>query len=100
MSLFVVFFWFGFLKVISISPAEELVAHLHQATIAPFISIEHFLIFLGVLECIIGILWLIPRLTKVSAIIFATQMFTTFLPLIFLRLINLLRAVKELKQWV
>ena len=85
MSLFVVFFWFGFLKVISISPAEELVVHLHQATIAPVISINHFLIFLGVMECVIGILWLVPQLTKVSAIIFATQMFTTFLPLIFLR---------------
>lgn len=29
-------------------------------------------------------MWLIPKLTKVAFIIFAIQMFTTFLPLLFL----------------
>ncbi|GGD41112.1 hypothetical protein GCM10011514_01490 [Emticicia aquatilis] len=83
-ALFVVFFWFGFLKIIHISPAEGLVTNLHQATIASLMPIEHFLVFLGVVECVIGVLWLIPSLTKVAFGVFILQMFTTFLPLLFL----------------
>lgn len=83
-SLFIIFFWFGFLKIISLSPAEVLVTHLHKITLAKFISIHDFLIVLGILECIIGILWLIKSLTKVVVIIFTIQMMTTFLPLILL----------------
>lgn len=83
-ALFVVFFWFGFLKIIHISPAEGLVTNLHQATIASFMPIEHFLVFLGVVECVIGVLWLIPSLTKIAFGVFILQMFTTFLPLLFL----------------
>lgn len=83
-ALFVVFFWFGFLKIIHISPAEGLVTNLHRATIASVMPIEYFLVFLGVIECIIGILWLIPSLTKVAFGVFILQMFTTFLPLLFL----------------
>jgi uncharacterized membrane protein YkgB len=83
-ALFVVFFWFGFLKIIHISPAEGLVTRLHETTISPFISIEKFLVLLGVIECAIGVLWLLPKLTKVAFWLFILQMFTTFLPLLFL----------------
>lgn len=83
-SLFVIFFWFGALKVFSASPAESLITHLHQLTLYKLISIHHFLIALGFIECIIGILWLIPGATKVVIIIFTVQMATTFLPLIIL----------------
>lgn len=82
--LFIIFFWFGLLKILSVSPAESLVSHLHQMTLYPYISIRSFLVILGVIECAIGILWLIPRLTKLVIIIFMVQMFTTFLPLILL----------------
>ncbi len=84
LALFIVFFWFGFLKILEISPAEGLVTHLHEATIAPFIAIDKFLLLLGVVECFIGILWLIPQLTKLAFVIFLFQIFTTFLPLLFL----------------
>lgn len=83
-ALFVVFFWFGFLKIIHISPAEGLVTNLYKATIASLMPIEHFLVFLGVVECVIGVLWLIPSLTKIAFGVFILQMFTTFLPLLFL----------------
>ena len=33
-SLFIVFFWFGFLKIIKVSPAEELVRSLYNVTIS------------------------------------------------------------------
>lgn len=83
-ALFIVFFWFGFLKIIHISPAEQLVKNLYNATIYSMMPIDKFLILLGGIECLIGILWLIPRLTKVAFWIFMAQMFTTFLPLLFL----------------
>lgn len=83
-ALFIIFFWFGFLKLISFSPAESLIIKLHQKTIAPFISLHHFLIVLGIVECIIGILWLIPKWTKFVMLLFILQMITTFLPLVLL----------------
>lgn len=83
-SLFIIFFWFGFLKIISLSAAETLVTHLHKITLAKFISIHDFLIVLGIVECTIGILWLIPSFTRIAIIIFTIQMITTFLPLILL----------------
>jgi uncharacterized membrane protein YphA (DoxX/SURF4 family) len=83
-ALFIVFFWFGFLKIIHISPAEQLVTNLYNTTIYSMMPIDKFLILLGIVECLIGILWLIPRLTKVVFWIFMAQMFTTFLPLLFL----------------
>lgn len=84
LSLFIIFFWFGFLKIVSLSPAETLISHLHQLTLSSFISIKTFLIFLGVVECIIGIMWLIPSLTRYTIVIFTIQIATTFLPLILL----------------
>jgi uncharacterized membrane protein YkgB len=83
-SLFVVFFWFGILKVLSLSPAETLVKHLHQVTLGGLISEEHFLIILGLIECTIGILWLCSKWTRFAFLLFTIQMFTTFLPMILL----------------
>jgi len=80
-ALFIIYFWFGFLKLIARSPAEALVTSLHRITIGHFIRIQCFLVTLGVAECIIGILWLVPRFTKWTMIIFFAQLFTTFLPL-------------------
>jgi uncharacterized membrane protein YkgB len=84
-ALSIVFFWFGFLKIIHISPAEALVAHLHRVTIARVIPIETFLLLLGAVECTIGILWLIPKATKFVFSLFIIQMLSTFLPLVFLK---------------
>jgi|GEM_PF-964088 len=85
-SLFLLFFWFGMLKVISASPAEALVTHLHQLTIARFMPIQPFMIALGILECSIGLMWLFPKVTRYVLILFLIQMLTTFLPLIILPL--------------
>ena len=80
-SLFIVYFWFGLLKLISKSPAEALITNLHRITIGHFIRIRCFLIVLGIAECLIGILWLFPKFTKWTIIVFFSQMMTTFLPL-------------------
>ena len=80
-SLFIIYFWFGLLKLISKSPAEALVTNLHRITISHFIRIQCFLIILGITECTIGILWLVPKFTKLTIMVFFSQMATTFLPL-------------------
>jgi uncharacterized membrane protein YkgB len=84
LALFIIFFWFGFLKIIKISPAEQLITHLHHSTISSILPINQFLLILGVIECAIGLLWLFPKLTKLAFGIFLFHMATTFLPLFFL----------------
>lgn len=83
-ALFVVFYWFGILKIFSLSPAESLINKLYLKTISSWISLDHFLVSLGVLECTIAILLLFPKYTKLAFILFSIQMFTTFLPMIYL----------------
>ncbi|MCA9377158.1 hypothetical protein H6763_00195 [Candidatus Nomurabacteria bacterium] len=82
-SLFLVYFWFGILKVFSLSPADEIVLHLHQVTI-PFIPFDLFFIALGLFETLLGIAFLIPKITKYAIPVMMAHMFTTMLPLLLL----------------
>ncbi len=82
-SLFVVFFWFGILKVLGLSPAGSLVHSLFDQTIH-FMAFDTFYVLFAVFECIIGILFLIPGLERVVLPLLLFHMTTTFLPLIFL----------------
>ena len=79
-GLFVIFFWFGLLKVIGLSPASGLVQSLFEQTIN-FISFNHFLILFGFFECLIGIFFLIRGLERVVLPMLLVQMLATFLPL-------------------
>jgi uncharacterized membrane protein YkgB len=83
-ALFVVFFWFGFLKVIGVSPAEELVSLLFNKTLSSFMSIDTFLVTFGLFEMVLGLIWLVPKWTKYAFWVFGFHMFTTFLPFIFI----------------
>jgi len=82
-ALFIVFFWFGILKVLSLSPAEALVQNLFEHTIA-FMEFPTFLILFGALEMLIGILFLFPKATRIVIPLLALHMCTTALPLILL----------------
>ncbi|MCD8494773.1 MAG: hypothetical protein LRY41_00585 [Candidatus Pacebacteria bacterium] len=82
-SLFVVFFWFGILKVIGVSPANTLVEKLFEQTI-PFISFGTFFIMFGIFECVIGILFLVRGLERVVIPLLLVHMVTTFGPLVWL----------------
>lgn len=84
LSLFVVYFWFGYLKVISDSPAEQLIAKLYLNTIPFMGSKESFIFSLGIVECLIGILWLIPQLTRWAFWFLIVHMITTFSPFLFI----------------
>jgi uncharacterized membrane protein YkgB len=82
-ALFVVFFWFGFLKVIGLSPAGPLVHSLFDQTIN-FMPFDTFYILFALLECLIGILFLVKGAERIVLPLLLFHMITTFLPLIFL----------------
>lgn len=82
-GLFVVFFWFGALKVLGLSPASGLVQSLFEQTI-PFISFPTFLVLFGLFECLIGILFLIKGLERIVIPLLLIHMITTFGPLVYL----------------
>jgi len=83
MALFVVFFWFGILKVFGMSPANPLVAGLLNRTL-PFIDFDQFIVLFGLFEMVIGILCLIPRLVRISMLLLGVHMVTTMGPLVLL----------------
>ena len=83
LGLFVVFFWFGILKVLGFSPAEPLVEQLFNATIG-FMSFSTFLVGFGLFEMLIGILFLIKGTERLVMPLLIIHMITTFGPLVFL----------------
>ncbi len=82
-GLFVIFFWFGILKVIGLSPANSLVQSLFEQTIG-FMSFDTFIILFGLFECLIGILFIFPNLVRVVIPLLFLHMITTFMPLFLL----------------
>lgn len=82
-ALFVVFFWFGILKVLGLSPAGVLVHTLFDQTIF-FMSFDLFYLLFALYECLIGILFLIPGAIRIALPLLLFHMGMTFLPLIFL----------------
>ncbi len=65
-SLFVVYFWFGILKIVGNSPAEPLVHQLFDITLVRLIDFPTFLLWFGVFECLIAVMWLVPKLTYIA----------------------------------
>jgi uncharacterized membrane protein YphA (DoxX/SURF4 family) len=78
-ALAIVFIWFGALKLFGISPANVLI----EQTVFWF-NPTWFIPILGLWEVIIGIFFLVPKLTKYVLWIMLPQMMGTFLPLIVL----------------
>ena len=63
-SIFLIFFWFGLIKLLGISPASPLAKALTEQTV----GLQYFDILFGVLallEVIIGLLFLFPKATRV-----------------------------------
>jgi len=82
-GLFVIFFWFGFLKLFNLSPANPLVEALLESTM-PFMTFDTFIVFFGMFECIIGILFLIKGAERVAIAMLFVHMATTLMPLLLL----------------
>lgn len=82
-SIFLIYVWFGLLKVVGLSPASGVVHELFNATI-PFMSFDTFYVLFAWFEILIGVLFLIPRLTRFVIPLLIVHMVTTFMPLVFL----------------
>lgn len=82
-ALFVIYFWFGLLKVVGESPASPLVKDLLARTL-PFISPELFIILFGIFEMLIGLLFIIPGVERVAIPVLFFHMFLTAGPLVLL----------------
>ena len=80
--LFIIFFWFGFLKVLKMSPATELI--IDTVYWMPFLSPESWAIVIGYWEMAIGLCFLDKRTTLIALILMFLQMTGTFMPLIIL----------------
>jgi len=80
-ALFVIFFGFGFLKLVGLSPADALAEKLVGKTVGLTYFHELF-ILLALIECIIGILFLIPRATRVVILLMFIHMLIVCSPLV------------------
>lgn len=82
-AIFVVYFWFGILKLFGQSPANPLVSDLLSKTLT-FISFENFILILGAYEVAIGIVFLIPKMERVAIFLLVPHLFVTAMPLLLL----------------
>jgi uncharacterized membrane protein YkgB len=80
-SIFVIYFWFGFLKLIGISPATPLASALVNHTIgAQYFGVSFKA--LALYECALGILFLIPAATSISFVLLVVHMGIVSSPLV------------------
>ncbi len=83
LGLFIVFFWFGILKVFDVSPASPLVQALFEETI-PFLDFATFLFYFGIFECLIGIMFLLPKVERIVIPLLFIHLIMTTGPLVML----------------
>lgn len=80
-ALFLIYFWFGIIKIFELSPASPLAKALVDKTVGA--SLFHPLfIGLAVIECIIGLLFLFPKFTKPAFILLIAHMAVVCAPIV------------------
>lgn len=80
-ALFVVFFWFGFIKLTGMSPAGPLA----EALTAKTVGMQYFdalFTFLAFIECVIGVLFLVPKAVRVVIPLLFVHMAVVCAPLV------------------
>lgn len=80
-ALFAVFFWFGFIKLTGMSPAGPLAEALTAKTVGPELF-DVLFTAISLLECIIGILFLVPRAVRVVMPLLLLHMAVVCAPLV------------------
>tara|TARA_Y100000991_G_scaffold212376_1_gene196347 strand:- start:6040 stop:6456 length:417 start_codon:yes stop_codon:yes gene_type:complete len=80
--LFIIFFWFGILKVLNTSPAKDLI--LETVFWMPLLSAENWVVIIGYWEMAIGLCFLSKKTTLIAVVLMFLQMVGTFLPLLIL----------------
>ena len=83
-SLFIIYGWFGILKVFELSPAGPLVGALQQVTFFGSIPPEQFLVWFGAFEVLLGIFALVPKLERITFFLIGLHLITTVMPLFML----------------
>jgi uncharacterized membrane protein YkgB len=85
LSLFVVFFWFGLLKVLGESPAGPLVNKLYdESMFAGLVGFGKFIVLFGLFECLIGVLFIIKGMERTVLPLLLIHLVTTMGPLLLL----------------
>jgi len=82
-AIFIVYFWFGILKLLGVSPAGPLVEGLFYQTIG-FMSFPTFYILFAVFEMAIGIIFLIKGWERLAIFLLFLHLIATVLPLFLL----------------
>lgn len=82
-AIFVVYGWFGMLKLLMLSPAEGLVTDLLLQTM-PFIHPDLFLSGFGGFEVLIGVLFLVRGAERIVMPLLLIHLVTTVMPLFIL----------------
>lgn len=80
-SIFLIFFWFGLIKLLGLSPASPLA----EALTAQTVGMEYFdalFYVLAALECLIGLLFLVPKATRVVVPLLLFHMVIVCSPLV------------------
>lgn len=83
-ALFLVYFWFGLVKLIGLSEATPLA----RALTAKTIGLAHFQVMftaLALFECLIGVLCLIPRATRVVVVMLLVHLAMVCAPEVLVR---------------
>lgn len=75
-SMAIIYFWFGLLKALGISPVEELVFHATD-----WIGVHEFVRFLGIWEMLIGLGLFFKKYLRLGLLLLFLQFPGTFLPL-------------------
>jgi uncharacterized membrane protein YphA (DoxX/SURF4 family) len=80
-AIFVIYFWFGFLKLLNLSPATPLASALVGHTIGmPYFDVSFKA--LAVFECVLGLLFLIPAMTWPSTVLLVAHLVIVSSPLV------------------
>ena len=80
-ALFAIYFWFGAVKLTGLSQATPLARALTTNTIGSRYFATAFVI-LAIAECIIGLMFLIPKLTRITVVLALLHMLIVCSPLI------------------
>lgn len=81
-SFAIIFIWFGALKPLGMSPAEQLLSD--TTSFLPFGSPKLWLHVVGYWEIVIGVLFLFKKTTRIAIGLMFLQMIGAFMPLVVL----------------
>ena len=83
-AIFVVYFWFGLLKLLGVSPAGPLVQNLFEKTLTWLIPFSIFYSFFALFEMMIGVIFLVRGLERIAIFFIVLHLFVIVLPLFLL----------------